>query len=338
MELMSGSDLPAKIQDLAARFLADAAAVDAADTVPEEHLRGLADAGLYGIFAPTEVGGLGLGAEVGLVIEELASACLASTFVWLQHLRLLGAMLDPGTPAALREALLPAVVRGDVRGGVALAGLLPGPPRLTARPADGGWLLDGEAPWVSGWGVVDLLVTVARGPEDTAVTLLMDARQQQGLTAARQRLAAVNASVTVQLSFDGVFVPDGRLVDQRPYDPVAAQSEGLRGNGSLALGVGRRCCALIGPSPLDDELDACRAELDAADTVGMPAARARASEFAARAAHYLAVRRGSRSALAGDDAERLAREAGFLLVFGSRPAIKDALLGRFAGGGVRTPA
>ena len=335
---MSGSDLPATIQDLAARFLADAAAVDAADAVPEEHLRGLADAGLYGIFAPAEVGGLGLGAEVGLVIEELASACLASTFVWLQHLRLLGAMLDPGTPAALREALLPAVVSGDVRGGVALTGLLPGPPRLTARPVDGGWLLDGEAPWVSGWGVVDLLVTVARGPGDTAVTLLMDAREQQGLAAARQRLAAANASATVQLSFDGVFVPDGRLVDQRPYDPVAAQSEGLRGNGSLALGVGRRCCALIGPSPLDDELDACRAELDAADTAGMPAARARASEFAARAAHYLAVRRGSRSALAGDDAERLAREAGFLLVFGSRPAIKDALLGRFAGGGVRTPA
>jgi alkylation response protein AidB-like acyl-CoA dehydrogenase len=338
MELMSGSDLPAKIQDLAARFLADAAAVDAADAVPEEHLRGLADAGLYGIFAPAEVGGLGLGAEVGLVIEELASACLASTFVWLQHLRLLGAMLDPGTPAALREALLPAVVSGQVRGGVALAGLLPGPPRLTARPADGGWLLDGEAPWVSGWGVVDLLVTVARGPEDTAVTLLMDGRQQQGLTAARRRLAAANASATVQLSFDGVFVPDGRLVDQRPYDQVAAQSEGLRGNGSLALGVSRRCCALIGRSPLDDELDACRAELDAADTAGMPAARARASEFAARAAHYLAVRRGSRSALAGDDAERLAREAGFLLVFGSRPAIRDALLGRFAGGGVRTPA
>ena len=335
---MSGSDLPATIQDLAARFLADAAAVDAADAVPEEHLRGLADAGLYGIFAPAEVGGLGLGAEVGLVIEELASACLASTFVWLQHLRLLGAMLDPGTPAALREALLPAVVSGDVRGGVALTGLLPGPPRLTARPVDGGWLLDGEAPWVSGWGVVDLLVTVARGPGDTAVTLLMDAREQQGLAAARQRLAAANASATVQLSFDGVFVPDGRLVDQRPYDPVAAQSEGLRGNGSLALGVGRRCCALIGASPLDDELDACRAELDAADTAGMPAARARASEFAARAAHYLAVRRGSRSALAGDDAERLAREAGFLLVFGSRPAIKDALLGRFAGGGVRTPA
>jgi alkylation response protein AidB-like acyl-CoA dehydrogenase len=335
---MSSSDVPAGIRDLAARFLADAAAVDADDTIPEAHLRGLADAGLYGIFAPVAAGGLGLDAEVGLVIEELAASCLASTFVWLQHLRLLGAMLDPGTPAALREALLPAVVSGQVRGGVALAGLLPGPPRLTARPADGGWLLDGEAPWVSGWGIVDLLVVVGRGPGDTAVTLLMDAREQQGLAAARQRLAAANASATVQLSFAGAFVPGGRLVDQRPYDPVAAQSEGLRGNGSLALGVGRRCCALIGPSPLDAELDACRAELDTADTAAMPAARARASEFAARAAHYLAVRRGSRSALAGDDADRLAREASFLLVFGSRPAIKDELLSRFAPRGVRNPA
>lgn len=330
---MSSSDGPAGIESLAARFLADAAAVDAADSVPEAHLRGLADAGLYGVFAPVSAGGLGRGeSELRLVVEELASACLASTFVWAQHFGLLGAMLDPGAPAALREALLPAVVRGEVRGGVALAGLLPGPPRLSAQPADGGWLVDGQAPWVSGWGTIDLLLAVARGPDDTAVTLLTDAREQPGLAAARQRLAAVNASATVQLSFTGLFVPDSRVVGQQPYDPARAQSEGLRLNGSLALGVARRCCALIGPSPLDDELDSCRAELDAAETDAMPAARARASELAVRAAHVLAVRRGSASALAGDVAERLAREAGFLLVFGSRPAIKDALLERLGGG------
>jgi alkylation response protein AidB-like acyl-CoA dehydrogenase len=328
---MDSPDAPARIHSLAARFLADAAAVDTADSVPDAHLRGLADAGLYGIFAPVSAGGLGLGEpELSLVVEELASACLASTFVWAQHFGLLGAMLDPGTPAALREPLLPAVVRGEVRGGVALAGLLPGPPRLSARPVDGGWLVDGQAPWVSGWGIIDLLLVVARGPGDTAVTLLADARERPGLAAARQRLAAVNASVTVQLSFTGLFVPGARFVSQQRYDPVTAQSQGLRLNGSLALGVGRRCCALIGPSPLDDELDSCRAELGAAPAAAMPAARARASEFAVRAAHVLAVRRGSASALAGDAAERLAREAGFLLVFGSRPAIKEALLDRLA--------
>jgi alkylation response protein AidB-like acyl-CoA dehydrogenase len=319
----------AEIRGLAARFLADAAAVDAADAVPEDHLRGLADAGLYGAFAPATAGGLGLAyLDVCSVIEELASACLAPTFVWIQHLRLLGALLDPATPAALRTALLPGAIRGEVRGGVALAGLVPGPPRLTARPTAGGWVLDGQAPWVSGWGIVNLLVTVARGPQDTAVTLLVDAQEQPGLVAARQRLAAVNASVTVRLSFTSLFVPDSRVVGQQPFDPARSQAEGLRPNGSLALGVARRCCALIGRSCLDDELRDCRAELDAAGTDAMPAARARASELAVRASQVLAVRRGSASALAGDPAERLAREASFLLVFGSRPAIKNALLDR----------
>jgi alkylation response protein AidB-like acyl-CoA dehydrogenase len=329
--MTGAAELSAEIRELAARFLADAEAVDAADAVPEDHLRGLAGAGLYGIFAPAAAGGLGLAyLDVCSVIEELASACLASTFVWIQHLRLLGALLDPATPAALRTALLPGAIRGEVRGGLALAGLLPGPPRLTAQPAEGGWVLDGQAPWVSGWGLVSLLLTVARGPQDTAVTVLVDAKEQPGLVAARQRLTAANASVTVRLSFTSLFVPDSRVVGQQPYDPVRQQAEGLRANGSLALGVARRCCALIGPSALDDELRDCRAELDAAGTDTMPAARARASELAVRAAHVLAVRRGSTSALAGDPAERLTREAAFLLVFGSRPAIKNALLHRLS--------
>jgi alkylation response protein AidB-like acyl-CoA dehydrogenase len=57
-----------------------------------------------------------------------------------------------------------------------------------------------------------------------------------------------------------------------------------------------------------------------------------ASAFAYRAAGTLAVRTGSRSVLRDQHAQRLAREAMFLLVFGSRPAIREALLHRFAEG------
>jgi hypothetical protein len=92
--------------------------------------------------------------------------------------------------------------------------------------------------------------------------------------------------------------------------------------------VARRCCRLLGPGPLDDELSARRAELDAAvsgDTKAMAQARAAASELAVRAAAALAVREGSRSVTSDSHAQRLAREALFLLVFGSRPPIKDAL-------------
>jgi hypothetical protein len=77
---------------------------------------------------------------------------------------------------------------------------------------------------------------------------------------------------------------------------------------------------------LDDQLRRCREELDTFETTDIAVSRARAAELAVRAAHVLAVSRGSRSAISGDVAERTTREAALLLVFASRPAIKNALL------------
>jgi len=323
-------DVAETVKELSSLFFTDAAAVDAADIVPASHVDALASAGMYGIFAPVSHGGLGLGYEEAcVVVEELASSCLASTFVWAQHFRFLGAMVDPTAPSALRQAWLGPAVRGEVRAGVALSGLLPGPPRLTARPVGDGWVLDGEAPWVSGWGVVDIVFVVARGPDETVVSLLVDARPQDRLTVERLRLSAANASATVRLGFDDVLVAADRLVSVQPYQAPNVRSERLRLNGSFALGVARRCCSLLGPSPLDEELRRRRAELDGAAEEDMQVARARAGELAVRAAHAFAVHRGARSAIAGDVAERLTREAAFLLVFGSRAGIKDALLRSF---------
>jgi alkylation response protein AidB-like acyl-CoA dehydrogenase len=318
-------------------LLADAEAVDASETIPAEHLHALAAAGMYGMFAPVAEGGLGLGYhEMCDAMEELASSCLATTFVLAQHFRLLGAMLDPATPASIREPMLARVVRGETKGGVALTGLLPGPSSLLAKAVPGGWLLEGTAPWVSGWGIVDVLYVFARGPAgpegETVVTALLDARPQEGLSVAPLHLSALNATRTVRLGFAGLFVGEDSIIGSQPYETASRESETrLRLNGSFALGVARRCCALLGPSPLDDELRECRASLDAADEANIAAARAAASELAARAAQFLVVSRGSRAALAGDPAERLNREAAFLLVFGSRPAIKDALLKSLAG-------
>jgi hypothetical protein len=92
---------------------------------------------------------------------------------------------------------------------------------------------------------------------------------------------------------------------------------------------------MLGRGPLDDELAACRERLDdaiAAGPTAMAEARAWASELAVRATAALAVRDGSRSAQADQPVDRLAREATFLLVFGSRPGIKSALLRRLGAG------
>jgi alkylation response protein AidB-like acyl-CoA dehydrogenase len=311
----------------------DALWVDRMDMLPAGHLDALAAAGLYGASAPEEAGGLGIPLRtLCAVIEELASGCLATAFVWIQHFGLLMTLAADGSPPALRRAWLASACQGELRGGLALAGLIPGPPLLRARPTDGGWVLDGTAPWVTGWSLVDLLLVAARGPDDTVVTLIMDAGVQPGLSVSRQRLVAVDASVTVRLDFDGVAVPAARFIGQAPFDPAASlRPEGLRINGSLALGVALRCCRLLGPSPLDDELDACRGRLDealaaSAGAAAMAEARAAASELALRAAAALTVRDGSGSITVHQHPQRLAREALFLLVFGSRPGIKSALL------------
>jgi alkylation response protein AidB-like acyl-CoA dehydrogenase len=327
----SGAGAGAGVVDVAATLAEDvlfpaALATDAADVLPVENLDALADAGFYGLFAPPESGGLGVDEEVTTVLEVLAAGCLTTTLVWMQHFGLLGSLLAPGP---LHDAWLADACAGRRRGGIAFGGLLPGPPALTAAPSgDGGWVLDGAAPWVSGWGRIDVLHVAARGPDDTVVDVALDARPGPGLTVERQRLAAVDASATVRLGFTSVAVPADRVLGLAPYDSAGSLGTSLRVNGSLALGVARRCCALIGPSGLDDELVAHRARLDGADADGMADARAAASAFAVRAASALAVHTGSRAVLTTEHAQRLAREALFLLVFASRPMIRAGLLTR----------
>jgi alkylation response protein AidB-like acyl-CoA dehydrogenase len=329
---MTPSDLLDRTRALADDVLFPRALdTDAADIIPEANLDAIADLGLYGIFAPTELGGLGAdGATMCELVETLASGCLTTTLVWVQHFGLLGSLL--GGPPHLRDAWLDDACRGERRGGIAFGGLLPGPPVLTATPIagddgepSGGWRIDGFAPWVSGWGRIDLLHVAARGPDETVVNVAIDAVEHDELKVTRQRLAAVDASCTVRADFDGLSVGPERVLSVVPYDPAGSLGTSLRLNGSLALGVARRCCALLGPTGLDDELIERRAALDTADADTMAIERAAASELALRAAAALAVSHGSRAVRRDEHAQRLLREAMFLLVFGSRQPIKDAL-------------
>jgi len=308
-------------------FFPAATATDAADLVPVEHLDLLAREGFYGIAGPADAGGMDLDpATTSAVVESLASGCLTTTFVWLQHRNPVRAVAASDTPG-LRDRWLAPLCRGERRAGIALAGNRPGPPILRAtRTQAGDVLLDGEAPWVSGWGLVDVVLVTAR-IDDTVVAALVDARDAPTLDVEHLRLVGANASGTVTLRFHDHVVPAERVVGAEPLaDVLARDAEGLRLNGSLALGVADRCCRLMGPTAFDGQLTAVRRTLDDAAVEGLPDARAAASDLAMRAATALTVAHGSRSILIDQHPQRLAREALFLLVFGSRPPIRAGLL------------
>jgi alkylation response protein AidB-like acyl-CoA dehydrogenase len=315
-------DVVASAQRLADELLFPAAlATDAADAVPVELFDRLAEAGLYGSALPDDL-------EVHcLALEALAGGCLSTAFVWAQH----GGSLRAARfsqHAHIREEWVEPLARGERRGGLALGGALPGPPLLRAAETDGGWLLDGTSPWVSGWGLVDILHTAARTEDGRLVWLFVDARESETLAVELHQLVALRATATVRADFRSHFVPGERVVSIEPHVEGQTPPEVLRIHASFALGVAGRCCRLLGSSPLERELDACRTRLAELDPARIAADRADAGELALRAAAALVAATGSRSLLLEEHPQRLAREALFTFVYALRPGSREALLER----------
>ncbi len=303
---------------------------DAAPLVPIDRLDRLAALGFYGLAGPAEAGGMGLpDLATGMrIVEIMASGDLSTVFVWIQHHGAVRALT--GAAPSLRDIWLARLCAGEVRAGVAFSGLRrPGPPILTAVPRGDGWRFNGYAPWVTGWGRIDVIRAAARRENGDIVWALIDARDAPSLRAEPLRLAAANASATVTLSFIDHHVQGDRVIAVQPFDEwQTADRTSLRVNGSLALGVAGRCASLLDSDYFAAKVAACRVALDLAAPEDAPVARARASELAMRAATALIVAGGGRSITMENHAQRLAREALFLLVFGQTPAIKAAQVQR----------
>ena len=308
----------------AARFIADqilfpdAVAIDAADVVPGRYLDALADAGLYDL-NPDPV-------TAGRVVEALGGGSLATAFIWIQHHSVVRAVAAAG--ADLADRYLDGLRAGRIRAGIAYAALRrPGPPSARATPdGHGGWVLDGFAPWVTGWGLVDVVLVGARRGDDV-VWCLLDAVEADGLAATAVRLAALDASATYELRWARHAVPGDRIVGVESFTEWQARdASGRPPHGYLALGVAARAGRLLGPGPLDAEVDSARAALDAATPATAAAVRATASLLAVRAATALVAAGGGKSVEADQHPARLMREATFLLVFGQTGAIRAAQL------------
>lgn len=317
-----------------ARRLADdylfvrALETDAAPVVPRDRLDVLAEGGLYGLVGPREAGGLAADpATVAAVMETLAGGCLTTAFVWAQHHNAV-ATVASAAPQAVRERFLAELCAGRLRAGVAFAGLRrPGPPILVAERRGASIVLDGAIPWLTGWGRIDLVHVAARDAAGDVVWLLADAAAGPSFEVSPLDLAAVNASATVSARLEGHVVDAERVTLVEPFAAwVERDAAGLRRNGAMALGVAGRCSRLSGEAAQRRELDECRAELATAEGPAVARARAWAADLAVRSASALVAAGGGRSMLRSEQAQRLAREALFLLVFGQTASIREAEL------------
>ena len=348
-------------RDLADRLLApNAESVDASQLVPASHLAALADAGLFGLVGPASHGGLDADPQqMRRALATIAGGCGATFFVWAQHHGVVGAvrrarsLVDTnggsGVAPDRLDDLLRSLCAGTTRAGTAFAYLRnPDSPGVRARPADGGWELDGVAPWVTSWGLADVFLIAAATDDGRIVWTLVEAgpdRPVDGLTASPLPLAVFGATGTVSLRLDRVRVGDDRVL---LTEDVAAWRRTNRIQAApgqpQCLGVAERCARhlrsmeddeAIGAADRLDQALAARWDDDQAIIDALPARvaaesaaagasdafveaasahRTRCLELGRSASTVLLAASGGRGMALAHPAQRLVREAAFYVI------------------------
>ena len=145
-----------------------AAAIDAAQSFPEESWRQAAELGFLGATAPPEYGGAGLGlAELCIIGEELAAACVSTAATVLHQADMVVGRLARHASEEQKQRWLPGLIDGSIIGCLAMtepeAGSDVMSMRTRAEPiAGGGWRLNGTKTFITNGPVADLALIYAR--------------------------------------------------------------------------------------------------------------------------------------------------------------------------------
>jgi alkylation response protein AidB-like acyl-CoA dehydrogenase len=343
----------------AARFLCDRwrAQPQRSDLVwPTEAWDDLRAAGVTRWTIDAEFGGAQLPPEE--LIEgclELARGELLATFV-LSQFQAACQRLAIAASLELRRRWLPALAKGDAFATVGISHLTTSrqhtAPPVRARPDADGYRLTGEIPWVTGAARADVIV--AGGTLDDGRQILAAiSTDRAGVVAGEPlRLLALTGSETGSVVLEDVAVARDEIIAGPVAGVVQQSSTGGAGSlmtSTLALGhaygsldfLEREASQRTSLEPiagaLRSEADDLRRDLAAAagrrsENVSTPEQlRTRATDLALRASQALLTATKGAGFVAGHDAERLAREALFFLVWSCPQSVANQLLQNFGG-------
>lgn len=329
--------------------------IDLAGTPPLGNMRLLARAGLLGLSAPESVGGAGApGIVARRVIETLAAGCGTTAFVATQHIGV-ASQLAASPNTKLCDEMLPRVASGSRFFGVAFSHVRrPGAPLLRVTPKDDAFCFDGEAPWFTGWGIMDEAMLAGVLPDGKLCFVIVPLAESAGITASPPlALAAASSSSTVTLKVDQVSVGLGRHLKTITAEEFAAGDlQSIVRPSAQSLGVLRAAVRIMReqaaarPNPatqraasaLEREGDTIRNYADAweghADLPGYVEAahqiRTWAIEASIRAAHGAVTATGGSANGVRNPAQRLLREALLFSVIAQTAEVRRTGLERLA--------
>lgn len=209
------------IRDSVARFVSK----DVVPLMPEAFEQGkfplslikkTAELGLLGLTLPMEYGGSDASyVAYGLVCQELERGDSGlRSFVSVQSSLCMYPIYQYGTEEQ-KKRFLPKMAAGDIIGCFGLtepdSGSDPASMRTYAKKVDGGWQLKGSKIWITNATIADIAIVWAK--TETGIRAFIVEKAFKGFERKDIKLKmSLRASITGELVFDDVFIPDENLL------------------------------------------------------------------------------------------------------------------------------
>ena len=321
-------------------------------------LDGLCERELMALRRPIEYGGPGLNEPMFRDFQEAVARFSGSlAFLQTQHQSAVS-MIAKGDNDALKQEYLPKMADGQRLIGIGFSQLRrPGPPMLTAQPVDGGYLLNGIVPWVTGYGLFGEFLIGAALPDGRAVFGIVPFTPAKGIGfGGVMRLAAMESPQTVAAKLDGFVLEAGRTAFIKPAgwiqnnDMINIALQGFFALGCAQAGLdqlssawAKKQSAFIKEAhdALSKELEDCRGQMIDAQTRGDEDVttneklriRAWAIDLSVRCAHAGVTAHSGAANSVDHPAQRVYREALVFTVSAQTSDIMRAKLERLVGRG-----
>lgn len=183
---------------------------------PRELIRKSAELGLLGLTLPAEYGGAEASyVSYGLVCQELEKGDSGlRSFVSVQSSLCMYPIFRYGSEEQ-RVRYLPGMATGEIIGCFGLtepdAGSDPSSMRTNAKKENGGWRLNGAKMWITNAPIADIAIVWAK--TDAGIRGFIVDTKSEGVRCPEIKLKmSLRASITGELVFDNVFVPDENLL------------------------------------------------------------------------------------------------------------------------------
>jgi isovaleryl-CoA dehydrogenase len=193
-----------------------ASQTDKTNTFPPAMWEKLGSAGLLGITADEDVGGLGMGYQAHCVVmEELSRASGSIALSYAAHSQLCVNQLQLNGSDEQKSKYLPGLIEGTRVGALAMSEAGSGSDvvsmRTSAKEVDGGYLLNGTKMWITNGPDADVVVVYAKTVPDggsKGITAFIVETKTEGFSCARKLdKMGMRGSNTGELVFENVFVP-----------------------------------------------------------------------------------------------------------------------------------